>query len=91
MAENGPLGGSHVKYIISLYRENNKKIFLFESLDVWYVASPNWYFTKFVHIMILWQKRPKHPQVACLTLTYSEKKKIFLSETSRPRVLIFGI
>ena len=56
---------------ISLYRENVKKIFLSESLDIWYVAS----FTKFVHIMILRQKRPKHPEVACLTLTYSENKK----------------
>ena len=70
--------------------KNKKKIFLSETicLDVWYVASSGGPLPSLFKLCPVDQKWPA-VGVTCFTLAYM--KKIFLSETLRPRVLIFGM
>ena len=84
--------GDHMFYI-GLYKEKHEKIFLSEttgpralSLDIWYVASPSGRSN--------YGPGAKIGPVAGVTFyigLYRKTQKIFLSETIRPRALIFGM
>ena len=75
------------------FEMNTLKFFLSEStipcLDIWYVASPSGPLSRFLKIMPLWLKMvlPRRPHVLHGIYLYREN---ILSETTRPKALIFG-
>ena len=68
--------------------EKHKKSSL-PCLDIWYVASPSGPLSRFLKIMPLWLKMvlPRRPHVLHGIYLYREN---ILSETTRPKALIFG-
>ena len=81
-------------FYIGLYREQHEKIFFSETtkpraliFGIWYVAS-----TQFIQIIVLGPKMaPPRGHMFYIGLYREQYEKIFLSETTWPRALIFGM
>ena len=80
-----------------LYRENHEKIFLLEAirpraLIYWYEASSSRLLPSLFKLYPWSQKWPRPGGHMFYTGLYREQhEKIYLSETTRPRVLIFSM
>ena len=80
------------RFYIGFYREKHEKIFLSEiqGLDIWYEASSGRPQPSLFKLDPLGQKwsRPRH-HMLYIGLCWEKPEKNFLSETIRPRALIF--